>query len=180
MYTILNVIFAFLRLAITQVKTVPNLLQNLGQAGAMVPQGDLVPAIQAMANNAAPAFGNWSGTVVPNASAYTYPANTMVGGIIARFNPGAAFTDCTDTATNIVRAIPGAVVNQTFPLIIANLGSGAETLAAGTGVTLAGSTAIGSCQARLYMGQVTGATTLSLTGMFGWNLGTGGTLPIGL
>ncbi len=54
------------------------------------------------------------------------------------------------------------------------------TLAGGTGVTIAGTAAIGSGTARLYLGQVTGSAAVTLTNCFGWNLGTGGTLVAGL
>lgn len=179
--TITALILGFFRLAITPVKTTPNNLANIEQDGALIPGGPLIAAAQALANNSAPAFGNWSQTLVPaSLTANTINANQLVGGIIRRFSPGAAFTDSTDTATNIVNAIPGAVVNQSFPVIIANLGSGAMTLAAGTGVTIAGTASIASATARLYLGQVTGSAAVTLTNCFGWNLGTGGTLVAGL
>lgn len=180
MYALEQLIAAFFRLLITPVKTNPNNMANIEQDGALIPNGALVPAIQALANNSSPAFGNWSQTLIPNLAAATYAGGAMVGGIIRRFSPGAAFTDCTDTATNIINSIPGATVNQSFPLIVANLGSGLETLAAGTGVTIAGTAVIGSATARLFLGTVTGSTTLTLTNCFGWNLGTGGTLANGL
>ena len=177
---ILNLLLGFFRLAITPIKTNPNLLQNLEQDGAMTPGSALIPSLAALAVNGSPAFGNWNLTKTSAVSANTIQGNQMVGGIYARISPGAAFTDSTDTATNIINSIPGAVVNQTFPLIIANLGSGLMTLAAGTGVTLSGTAAIGSATARLFLGQVTGSAAVTLTGCFGWNLGTGGTLPTGL
>jgi hypothetical protein len=171
----------FFRPRITNVKTAPPNPANMEQAGALVPNAAVVSAVAALSANAAPAFGNWSQTLVPaNLTAATYLAGQLVGGIIRRFSPGAAFTDCTDTATNIVAAIPGAVPLQTFPVIIANLGSGAQTLAGGTGVTIAGTAAIASATARLFLGQVTGSGAVTLTNCFGWNLGTGGTLVAGL
>lgn len=182
MFYVLNFIvflLRFFRAGITSVKGNPD-AQNLEQAGAMVPNGALVAGLAALQNNASPAFGNWSQTLIPNIAAATYLAGAMVGGIIRRFSPGAAFTDCTDTATNIVNAIPGAKVNQTFPLMIANLGSGLQTLAAGTGVTIAGTATIGSATARLFLGQVTGSGTVTMTNCFAWNLGTGGTSVAGL
>lgn len=184
MLALVNLVFLvahFFRLAITTVKTNPDPVAGTPAAGAQVAAGDLIPQLAALQANASPAFGNWSQTLIPaNNTAFTYTAASLVGGIIRRFSPGAAFTDCTDTATNIIASIPGAKVNQTFPVIIANLGSGLQTLAAGTGVTIAGTAAIGSATARLYLGQVTGSTAVTLTNCFGWNLGTGGTLVAGL
>jgi hypothetical protein len=183
MYAVLNLIAllaGFLRFLITSVKTNPDPIAGIEQDGALVPNGALVGAMNALQTNASPAFGNWSQTLIPAIAAATYNGNNMVGGIIRRFSPGAAFTDCTDTATNIVNAIPGAKVNQTFPMLIANLGSGLMTLAAGAGVTIAGTASISSATARLYLGQVTGSGAVTMTNCFGWNLGTGGTLVAGL
>lgn len=173
-------IAGFLRIPITTVKTNPDPVIGTPPAGAMVAAGDLIPQLAALQTNAAPAFGNFSQTLVPAISASTYLGNQLVGGIIRRFSPGAAFTDCTDTATAIISAIPGAKVNQSFITIIANLGSGLQTLSGGTGVTIAGTATIGSAQARLYLGQVTGSAAVTLTNCFAWNLGTGGTNASGL
>lgn len=178
---LIGLVAGFFRALITTIKTFPDPVSGIEQDGALVPNGAIVAALGAMQTNGSPAFGNWSQTLIPaNNTAFTYNGNSLVGGIIRRFSPGAAFTDCTDTATNIVNAIPGAKVNQTFPVIIANLGSGLETLAGGTGVTIAGTALIGSATARLYLGQVTGSAAVTLTSCFGWNLGTGGTLSVGL
>ncbi len=171
----------FFRLSITSVKGAPDPITGIEQAGAMVPNGGLVAALGALSLNASPAFGNWSQTLIPNTPvARTYTGSEMVGGIIRRFSPGAAFTDCTDTATNIVNAVPGAKPLQTFPMLIANLGSGLMTLGAGTGVTISGTATIGSAQMRLFLGQVTGSAAITLTNCFAWNLGTGGTGIAGL
>lgn len=182
MHALISLLFAFLRLGITTVKTgASDPPAGMEQAGALVPNGQIVQLAAALSQNASPAFGNMSGTIVPNTPApATYPAQAMVGGYIMRFSPGAATTDSTDTGTNIVNAIPGAKVGQSFPLTVANLGSGAITLGSNTGVQLLGTMLIGSAQARLFLGQVTGSSTISLTNLFAWNLGTGGTNASGL
>ncbi len=181
MHALITLIFSLLRPLITPVKTNPNVQSNIEQDGALVPGGALVGALQALATNAGPAFGNWSQAIVPaSLTAYTMTAGQMVGGIIRRFSPGAAFTDCTDTATNIVNAIPGAVVNQSFPLIIANLGSGIETVGAGTGVTISGTATIASAATRLFLGTVTGSTTVTLTSCFQWGNGSQYANTVGL
>lgn len=182
MLALIRLFLSFFTLGISTVKLGPNdPAQNLEQAGALVPNGAIVGLAAALSQNASPAFGNASGTIIPNTPAPTmYPATAMVGGYIMRFSPGAATTDSTDTGTNIVAAIPGAKVGQTFPLTVANLGSGAITLGSNTGVQLLGTMSIGSAQARLFLGQVTGSATISLTNLFTWNLGTGGTSVAGL
>src|SRR5260221_3624252 len=167
MHLLIQLFLAFLRPGITTVKLGPNdPAQNLEQAGALVPNGAIVSLAQNLSANASPAFGNWNGTIIPaNPAPATYPAQAMVGGIIMRFSPGAATTDSTDTGTNIVNAIPGAKVGQSFPLTVANLGSGLITLGSNTGVQLLGTMAIGSATARLFLGQVTGSNTISLTNL---------------
>jgi hypothetical protein len=183
MYTILNLILAFLRLAITPVKIGPRSLTDSipGQMGAQIDYGLAATVVSNLSNNSSPAFGNWSSTIIPNArTADTYNAQELVGGIIRRFTPGAAFTDCTPTATNIVNAIPGAVVGQSFLSIIANLGSGIETIGAGTGVTLIGTTTIASNATGLFLGKVLSSTTVSFNRLFVWGNGTGFTALSGL
>ncbi len=184
MFLILNFLAflaGFFRPSITTIKTGPSdPVSGIEQNGALVNNATLVQALGAIATNGSPAFGNWSQTLIPAIAAATYTGAALVGGLIRRFSPGAAFTDCTDTATNIIASIPGAKVNQTFPVFIANLGSGLETLAAGTGVTIAGTASIGSAQCRLYLGSVTGSAAVTMTNVFAFNLGTGGTNVSGL
>lgn len=176
-----HLILGFFRLAITPIKTNPNLLQNTEQAGSLVPGSALIPALQALAVNGSPAFGNFSQTLVPNSlAANTMTGGQIVGGIIRRFSPNANFTDSTDTGTNIVNAIPGAVVGQTFLTMIANLGSGIMTIGAGAGVTIAGTTTIASQGMRLFLGQVTGSAAVTMTSLFQWGNGTGYTPATGL
>ncbi len=165
----------FLRPAITTIKGAPDPIGGTEQAGALVPNGAVLAQVGALQTNGSPAFGNWNQTVIPNSGVATYNAQAMVGGIIRRLSTGGTvLTDCTDTATNIVNAIPGAKVNQTFPLIIANMNSSTGiTVQAGTGLTLAGTAVIGGLQARLFLGQVTGSAAVTLTGCFSWTLGSG-------
>lgn len=175
LHTLLSFLAGFFRPGITTVKGAPDPLSGTEQAGAMVPNGGLLQQLSAFANNASPAFGNINLTRVPSiVSARTYTGQELVGGWIRR-EATASFTDCTDTATNIVNAIPGAKVGQTFPFLLANCGLGTATLAAGTGVTLTGSAAVGGFQARLFLGQVTGSAAVTLTNFFAFG-GAGGGL----
>ena len=64
----------------------------------------------------------------------TYSAAEMVGGMIIRTQMS-GYSDTTDTATNIVGAIPNAVVGSSFRLIVINNSAGTITLDKGTGVT---------------------------------------------
>lgn len=167
--------FGFFRPAITTVKTNPDPVQNTEQAGALVPNGAIIGVMTSLQQNASPAFGNWNQLLVPaSLSAATYNANSMVGGIIRRFQTAAGnVTDSTDTATNIVNAIPGAKVNQTFPLLLANMGSAGLTMAAGAGVTIAGTNVVGGFSMRLFLGQILGSGAVTLTPCFSFGLQSG-------
>lgn len=157
---------AFWRQAITPVKTDIR-PTDAEVVGAMPTQGGIVGLITNIKNNASPAFGNKVLTsVAVAAAARTYTGAEMVGGLIKRYGSG-PITDSTDTATNIVAAIPGAVVGQTFPMFLMNLGSvSALTMAAGTGVTLTGSAVVNGLSTRLFLGTVTGSTAVTITNMF--------------
>lgn len=163
---------ALLRAAITPVKTNPAPIGGINQTGAMVPNDALVPALASLAQNAAPAFGNFALSLIPNSlAATTYSGNQIVGGIIRRNAGGTGATiDSTDTATNIVNAIPGATVGQSFTLELYNMGSGALTMAAGAGVTLAGTNVIGGFQMRKFFGQVLGSAAVTMTNIASFSL----------
>lgn len=166
----------FFRPSITTVKTNPDPVTGTEQDGALVPNGALVAQLGALQQNAAPAFGNWSQTVIlASRAADTYPASAMTGGIIRRLSTGGTvINDCTDTATNIVNAIPGAKVNQNFIMVLANLNSSTGvTLQGGTGVTMAGTNIVGGLSARIFLGQVTGSAAVTMTGTFAMQLGSG-------
>lgn len=60
----------------------------------------------------------------------------LIGGEIVRTGPVAAFSDTTDTAANIVAALPGFITGESFSILIKNATAFPQTLVAGTGVTL--------------------------------------------
>ena len=70
-------------------------------------------------------------------SGTTYSAAQMIGGVIWRTGPTAAFADTTASASAIIAAIPGAIVGSGFDVIIVN-GTGYDlTISPGAGVTMA-------------------------------------------
>lgn len=159
------------RLAITPVKTTP----PPGAAdfqGAAMNNGSLVSLFMDLKNNAAPAFANWDQNRVTGVGT-TYTAAAMLAGIIRR-EKTAAITDTTATATDIVNAIPGATVGQTFAMLIANLNSGILTIAAGTGVTLTGTATLDHMETRLFVGKVTGSAAATIVSCFGFGGSTKG------
>lgn len=175
MFFLLSLLSALFRPGITTVKTTPDPIGGIEQAGGMIPNGANVTALASLQTNASPAFGNWSQSAIPNSGVVTYSAAQMVGGLIRRLSTGGTvLTDCTDTATNIILAIPGAKPLQTFRMEVANLNSSTGiVLQAGVGVTLAGTNVIGGLMCRTFLGQVTGSATVTLTGCWSTLLGSG-------
>lgn len=97
----------------------------------------------------------------------TLPAAALLGGIITRSGPTAAFTDTTDTAAALVAALgPNIQVGQTFEFTIKNLTLFQQTLAGGAGVTPSASNLIPPLTSASYFGTVGGtqaAPTVVLT-----------------
>jgi hypothetical protein len=166
---ILTLVSALFRPLITPIKPGPVAIGGAvpGQQGAMTDYAGLTTILANLSNNGTPVGAGFSQTLIPNnISARTYSGQEMVSGIIRRFSAGATLVDCTDTATNIVAAIPGAMPNQSFLTMIASMGSNALQVAAGTGVTMGGTNVIGGFSMRLFLGQVTGSSTISMTPLF--------------
>ena len=101
-------------------------------------------------------------TAITTAGAGTLTAAALVGGLITRTGPSAAYTDTTDTAANIVAALPEFVSGATFFIRIKNSTPYLETLAAGSGVTLPATAIVGPWQEANYYG-VLGGTSGSPT-----------------
>lgn len=127
------------------------------QQGAVVSASDLLAMAKAM-NPVYQALAS-AGTTD------TLSAAQMLSGVYVRSGATAAVTATTDTATNIIAAIPNATVGQTFLLFYANLNtsSGAVTVAAGTGVTTGGTLTIPIAGLRVFVGTVTNITAGSQT-----------------
>lgn len=90
-------------------------------------------------------------------------AAALVGGLITRTGPVAAFSDTTASAALIVAAIPGAFVGQSFPVTIKNGTAFAQTLLAGAGVTLPPTIVIPANSAGTYLVTLTSLTAVTLT-----------------
>jgi len=101
-------------------------------------------------------------------SAPTLTAAQMVNNIVTLSGQTAAQTVTTDTATNIVAAIPNAQIGQTFEVIIQNghTSSGTATLSGGTNVTITNTYATAAqpiTTTRQYRGVVTAIATPAVT-----------------
>jgi len=111
--------------------------------------------------------GNVVETGITTAGDGVLTAAALVGGQIARTGPTVAFTDTTATAAAIVAALGANFVSgQTFDIRIKNNTGFAETLAAGTGVTLPGTIIVPPFSVGNYYGTVGGTVaspTVTLT-----------------
>lgn len=97
----------------------------------------------------------------------TLLASYLVGSLITRSGPTAAFTDTTDTAANINAQLGGRQGAPTqWAINIVNQTSFAMTIAAGTGVTLSGVTLIPANSTAIFMLTSVSATAVTMFGEF--------------
>lgn len=123
---------------------------------------------QAIANLANTEDTSLSETSVTAATGTTLTAAALVSGQIARTGTSAAFTDTTDSAANIVAALPGFISGSTFLIRIKNATAYTQTLQAGSSVTLPATLIIGPFMAGNYfatIGGTSGSPTVTLTHM---------------
>ena len=102
-------------------------------------------------------------TPITTVGAGTLTAASLVGGVIARTGPTGAFSDTTDTAANIIAAVKNPNVGQSFEVTIKNGTAFAETLVAGTGVTLPATVVIPANAAATYLVTITSATAVTFS-----------------
>ena len=103
-------------------------------------------------------------TELNNGSDMTYPAFTIVGGVIVRDCASAARNDLFDTAANIVTALKDPLIGRAFKVIIENASSDpAETITmtTNTGLTLFGGVDIPQGKSREFLFRCTNAVALS-------------------
>lgn len=104
-------------------------------------------------------------TAISTAGAGTLTAAALVGGVITRTGPVAAYTDTTDTAALILAALPNANIGQSWEVTIKNTVPFLATLAAGSGVTLSGQTLIPPNSAGRFLLTYNGAGTVTMVGL---------------
>lgn len=91
---------------------------------------------QAIANLASLENTSFANTAITTAGAGTLTAAGLVGGLITRSGPTAAYIDTVATAAQIVAALPEFQSGASFPAQIKNSTAFTQTLATATGVTL--------------------------------------------
>ena len=109
--------------------------------------------------------GSIINTSITTAGAGTLTAAALVGGQIARTGPTAAYSDTTDTASNIVTALGGFTAGETFLARLKNSTKYTQTLLGGTGVTISGNALVPGFGIANYFGTV-GGTAAAPTVVF--------------
>lgn len=105
-----------------------------------------------------------SPAVKTTAGNVTFTADEFLGGLILRDPNGAARTDKTPDAADIVKAVGRAVAGFTFLVAIRNTADAAEaiTLSAGAGVTISGSAVIGQGNTGLFLVRIDSASAVTI------------------
>jgi hypothetical protein len=98
-------------------------------------------------------------TADATAGATTLTASMLLSGLIMRTGPTGAYADTTATATEILAAMGAPEIGDSFEFTHVNGVAHACTLTAGTGVTLAGTTANAASKVRRYLVTVTATST---------------------
>ena len=104
-------------------------------------------------------------TALTTVGAGTITAAGLVGAVVTRTGPTAAYTDTTDTAVAIIAALPNANVGQSWELTIKNTVAFPATLAGGVGVTLTGQTIIPPNSVGRFLLTMNALTTVTMVGL---------------
>lgn len=111
------------------------------------------------------AVASLTNTTISTVGAGTLTAAGIAGAVITRSGSTAAYSDATDTAAAIIAARTGAQSGAGWYLYIKNTVAFAETITAGTGVTLAGQTIIPPNSMGVFLVKLTSATAITVTGL---------------
>jgi len=165
--TMIGVLFAYLRPGIlgtgassfgSSNPSAPN-AASIEANGGIMSIGGLTGYLASLQANAAPQTGYLNYKQLASGTTVTLNQATLPGGIAGAcvVMTGSTATALTlDATQSIINALPGAFVGQTFPFIVANPSTGAQTLTVGDANTsLAGTTTAASTTVRFYQGLIT-------------------------
>lgn len=98
------------------------------------------------------------------AGAQTISLEQILGGLAVFTGAAGAVTYTTDTAANILAAMPDMDVGDTFAFCLSNTAAQAATIAGGTGVTASGNLVV-NATSKFFVLEKTSATTMNLYGL---------------
>lgn len=104
--------------------------------------------------NAAAGYRGLSGvrrTADATAASITMPVAAFLSGWLDRSGPGAGYGDTTPSADQLLAALPDLTRGDSFGMLITSSVAFANTVVAGAGITLAGTTAVAASSAREYL-----------------------------
>jgi hypothetical protein len=104
-------------------------------------------------------------TAIAADSAQTLTAAGILGGIITHATHTASRTDTTDTAVNILAAMPDMDIGDTYMFTVASLAAFTIIVAGGVGVTASGNLTVLANGAKNFVLVKTSATTMNLIGL---------------
>lgn len=104
-------------------------------------------------------------TPISTAGAGSLTAASIVGGVITRTGPSAAYTDTTVAASAIIAALPGAQIGRSWMLEIKNMVAFPETVAGGSGVTVSGIALVPPLSVGKFLVTYNGAGTVTIVGL---------------
>ena len=95
----------------------------------------------------------------------TLTAAQIASGCILRTASGGAVTDTTDTAVNIIAAMPNLEIGDSFICYYSNQNAAIMTLAGGVGVTASGTLATAASTMKVVLFTKTSATTMTMVAL---------------
>lgn len=98
------------------------------------------------------------------AGAQTISLNQILGGIAAFSGAAGAVTYTTDTAANILAAMPDMDIGDTYVFMLSNTAAQTATIAGGTDVTASGNLTV-NATSKMFVLEKTAATTMNLYGL---------------
>jgi hypothetical protein len=103
-------------------------------------------------------------TVNSGAGAQTISLAQILGGVAVFTGAAGAVTYTTDTAANILAAMPAMDIGDTYMFVLSNTAAQTATIAGGTGVTASGNLTV-NATAKMFLLEKTSATTMNLYGL---------------
>lgn len=128
--------------------------------------GTTAAPVWSLIENSTSAVATFAYNSDATAGPLTITAAKMVNAMLDRNGGTTTRTDTTATATQIIAAIPGAIVGSTFEFVLRNISTTAGQqvdLVGGTGVTISGSASIFANGDITYIGIVTNVGTPAVT-----------------